>query len=164
MMKKIMAIITVLTVMFTLVPAAIQVSAETDPEGTIIVYNDTTTLDDPRFTAYNAAGGGNAQKINAQGSGDYQESKLTGGPDGRNAVQLLKATYGAWYELTDKYDASLAGTYDIYFWNVCEGTDTRNGSATYPDYYAQYDVVAKNGGARYFVNQKTASGGKEGPS
>lgn len=164
MLKKVLVFITVLTVALTLVPAALPVSAETDPEGTVIVYNDTVSADDERFVPYNSPWGGTAQKIAVHGGGAaYEESKLNG-YNGRKALQLLSVGYGAWYMLTAANDASLAGTYDIYVWNVCEGNDTRrnDSTSTHPDYHAQYDVVSTNGETRYYIDQKNASGGKDG--
>lgn len=162
MLKKFLSIISVTAVMFTVIPATLPVSAETDPEGTIIVMNDTATTDDPRFIPYNNPAGGVVQTVGTHGAGKAYEESLLKGYNDSTPLQLLTVGHGAWYTLTATTDSSLAGTYDIYIYNVCEGTDTRRGSTTHPDYYAQYNVVSANGEARYFIDQKNASGGRNG--
>lgn len=162
-MKRFLAMFIVLAVMLTFAPMALCAqTADQDPEGTIIVYNSTSSTEDARFSAYNNPGGGTVQTIGTHGKGvAYEESDLNG-YNGVKALQLLTVGYGAWYRLTATTDTSLAGTYDIYVWNVCSGTDTRRGNSTHPDYYAQYNVVAANGETKYFIDQAHASGGKDG--
>lgn len=166
MTKKLFSVVMIISLLFTVLPMSFTASAEADPEGTVIVYNDTATNNGAQFAAYTNPGSSAEQTIYSYGTVQFFTESSLKGPDGTTpALQLTKVGYAAWYMLTAEYDASKAGTYDVYVYNISNiSQDKYRGQTTAatPDYSVQYDIVSANGEATYFVDQKNASGGKDG--
>ncbi|MBO5007595.1 MAG: hypothetical protein J6D26_02030 [Clostridia bacterium] len=169
MKKKLLSILLVFAFVLSAFPAGAVLAADTDPEGTIIVLNNTSSLtDETRFTA--------SAVIEASWTtnGRLVDSKLTG-YNGRGVTAVYHPdTYARWYFA--KGSSAPAGTYDVYVYNVINnGTDLfRNGGTNnqkaQPGYHTRYTVntrVDSNNGVTlqaprntqttYYVNQATAS-------
>ena len=162
MLKKFLAIVTVLTVMFTLVPVAFQVSAadESFLEDAVIVYNNTaSSSSEDRFKT--------SVGINATYTKNDQivHSKQKGYKDSTPLAVFMPGTTASWYPASSTQPLT-PGHYDVYVWNiVCNNTDYfRSSTSTKATaaYHARYTVIGGNGTTVYYRNQATASGGTDG--
>ena len=170
MKKKLLSILLALAFMLSALPVGVVFAADTDPEGTIIVLNKTSSLsDDNRFSS---------STIEASYSQNNRlvDSKQSG-YNGRTAAAVFHPdTYARWYFA--KGSSAPAGTYDVYVYNVVNnGTDNfrNDGVKAQPCYHTKYTVATRvdsNNGVTlsaprtnmttYYVNQATASGTTNG--
>lgn len=116
-MKKIIGIILAL-IMVTGIMPVVSMAADTDPEGTVIMYNSTSSAQQTGFTCW--------KDIGAAGTNNpVIDSKMTtAGANGTTPIAISEYYGDGWVKWTPAKGALKSDVaYEVYFWNIAEIDD-----------------------------------------
>lgn len=126
-MKKLISLVLIATMLFSVMPTLVSAST-TEPDGTVIMYNSTSSKTE---TGFSVKLGANASTISAAGTAGatFIDSYTTSGYNNTTPIAIgnsYNAQLAAGTQLyrSGEYKPAQgtlsAGLYEVYFWNICQ--------------------------------------------